>query len=370
MSDEALASTLAAMDASTLWGDLLRSLRDCHDGLEAYVKEKPNLNESYEEALRLLEKDNVEAAIDLLHRDLLASPRAAQTLYLFGMSHVLAGNTTFGLDCVQQAYSIKPWIRDDLATIPGAIDKLPTLKPEDPRAREWVEYMLLRLYPLSFGLGYHAIINTMLRDAPVLSFVEVGANDGKSADPLFKYVLDGHLKGLLIEPMPDPFARLQKTYEGTEGNTFLNLGVGRTDGEIELYHSERSTLTTANPEKNALKDRADLKKATVPVKSLANILDEHAMKSFDILQIDTEGYEWEILEEFPLKNYDISVIFIEFYCLSIKERIGMFQKLLDAEYSYYFDGTNLLAAKPEKFPSLTFGHREGDFAIASSEKQA
>jgi len=246
--------------------------------------------------------------------------------------------------------------------IPQAAEKVSSFAPEDmddSEGAEWIEYMKLRLRPLNFGLGYDSVINSLLREAPTLSFVEIGANDGKRGDPIYKYVAEGQLKGLLIEPMPEPFEKLRSTYKDTEGNTFLNVGVGRTDGELELYHSDLSTLTTANPQKNALKDVAELNKVVVPVKTLSNILVEHGLEKFDILQIDTEGYEWEILEEFPLDKYDISVIFIEFYCLSITERIGVLKKLLTASYSYYFDGMNLLAVKPDKFPSLAFGSREG-----------
>ena len=323
------------------------------------MNKSQTLDGSYNEALQTLDTGNVTGAIRRLHDDLLDHPRAAQTLYLFGISHILAGNEGFGLTCVVRAYQLKPWIRDDLTAIPGAVAMLDGLEPNDDDAAEWVEYMLLRLYPLNFGLGYDSVIKIMRQESPVLSFVEIGANDGKRADPLFKHVQAGHLQGLLIEPMPEPFAKLQKTYENTTGNTFLNLGVGSEDGEIELFHSDLSTLTTANPRKNALKDVADLTKVTVPVRSLANILDEHNIGAFDILQIDTEGYEWEILRSFPLDAYDIGVIFVEFYCLSISERIGLFRKLLEANYSYFFDGVNMLAAKPERFPSLAFGHRNG-----------
>lgn len=318
-----------------------------------------NLDESYREALQLLAESRTHEAIRVLHDDLLLHPRAAQTLYLFGISHLLAGNDDFGLSCVLKAYEQKPWIRDDLLAIPGAIDKLDSLDPAGKPEREWVEYMRLRLYSLSYGLGYDTVIDIMRQESSILSFVEIGANDGKRADPIFRYVRDGHLQGLLIEPMPEPFEKLQKTYENTTGNTFLNIGVGSTDGEIELFHSDLSTLTTANPQKNALKGVDNLTKVVVPVRSLENILDEHKLAAFHILQIDTEGYEWEILREFPLEKYDISVIFVEFYCLSIAERIGLFSKLLRAGYSYYFDGVNMLAAKQDKFPSLSFGQRHG-----------
>lgn len=323
------------------------------------MKRRRNLDDAYDEAMQLLASNDLPAALNVLHTSLLTHPRAAQTLYLFGISHLLDDNVDFGLSCVERAYALKPWIRDDLSVIPGAIDKVTSLDPDTPFANSWVEYMRLRLYPLNFGLGYDAVIGTLLRESPVLSFVEVGANDGKIADPIYKYVADGRMRGLLIEPMPEPFEQLQQTYENTTGNTFLNVGVGPVDGELDLFHSELSVLTTANPQKNALKGVENLTKVTVPVRTLGSILDENDMSRFDILQLDTEGYEWEILRDFDLPAYEISVIFVEFYCLSIPERVGMFKKLLDAKYSYYFDGVNMLAVKEDKFPSLCFGHRRG-----------
>lgn len=321
------------------------------------MKAREKLDNSYLEAIQLLSNGDQQGATSLLHSNLLAHPRAAQTLFLFGVSHILSGNEDFGLDCVERAYEIKPWITDDLIAIPGAMEKIKSLETDNAFGKEWIEYSELRHYPLNFGLGYHTVIDILLEGREFLSLVEVGANDGRSADPIYKYVLDGRLQGLLIEPMPDPFERLKETYKGTTGNTFLNLGVGREDGEIELFFSERSTLTTANPKKNALKDLADLEKTVVAVRSLVNILDEHGLSKFDVLQIDTEGYEWEILCDFPLDEYDISVIYIEFYCLSITERIALFRRLDAAGYSYHYDGVNLIAVDPKKFPQLKFGHR-------------
>jgi len=57
-------------------------------GLEVHMNKERTLDKSYDEALGLLARGDFGAAINLLHADLLAHPRAAQTVYLFGVSHL------------------------------------------------------------------------------------------------------------------------------------------------------------------------------------------------------------------------------------------------------------------------------------------
>src|ERR1700722_3021383 len=47
-----------------------------------------------------------------------------------------------------------------------------------------------------------------------LTFIEVGANDGRFGDPLRQYILKYQWKGVLVEPQPDIFERLKANYAG------------------------------------------------------------------------------------------------------------------------------------------------------------
>src|ERR1700757_1019618 len=47
-----------------------------------------------------------------------------------------------------------------------------------------------------------------------VSFIQVGAFDGVSTDPLRKYIQTCGWRGVLIEPQPRPAAQLQELYGG------------------------------------------------------------------------------------------------------------------------------------------------------------
>src|SRR4051812_34422848 len=67
------------------------------------------------------------------------------------------------------------------------------------------------------------------------TFIQIGANDGVSNDPIRRYVVEYGFKGVLIEPQPDVFTRLKANYSGMPGITFENAAIAACDGEIEMY---------------------------------------------------------------------------------------------------------------------------------------
>lgn len=63
-------------------------------------------------------------------------------------------------------------------------------------------------------------------------FVQVGANDGVHADHIHPLVMSGKWHGVLIEPAPNPFARLLENYRGREGLAFVQAAVSTTEGRL------------------------------------------------------------------------------------------------------------------------------------------
>mmetsp|Transcript_79962 Transcript_79962/g.213973 ORF Transcript_79962/g.213973 Transcript_79962/m.213973 type:complete len:161 (-) Transcript_79962:841-1323(-) len=56
-------------------------------------------------------------------------------------------------------------------------------------------------------------------------FVEIGANDGKFADPLFEKVNAWKWRGLLVEPLEDVFRLLKQNYAHLPGLSFENSAI-------------------------------------------------------------------------------------------------------------------------------------------------
>src|ERR1700751_3957457 len=67
--------------------------------------------------------------------------------------------------------------------------------------------------------------------------VEVGANDGKTGDPIFHLIRpNAESKALLIEPVPYLFERLQRNYSDLPGCILANVAIAAVSGSASIYH--------------------------------------------------------------------------------------------------------------------------------------
>lgn len=74
-----------------------------------------------------------------------------------------------------------------------------------------------------------------------LFFVQIGANDGKSGDPLYEFIINNNWKGILIEPMPDVFEQLKENFSFASGRLiFENSAISDTGGEFTIYYIDNS----------------------------------------------------------------------------------------------------------------------------------
>jgi FkbM family methyltransferase len=142
--------------------------------------------------------------------------------------------------------------------------------------------------------------------------VQVGANDGEIADPLYPFFLENNWSGLLLEPNPLYFKRLEKLHQDRDAVTALNVGASDTEGEMVLHFlaEEHEMLYRKNARGCATFDRdrmlaalikehdnaaEHMASARVPLRPLRDILAEQGVTQTDVLIIDTEGHEPSVL---------------------------------------------------------------------------
>lgn len=65
------------------------------------------------------------------------------------------------------------------------------------------------------------IFHKVLGGSRGTKFVHIGANDGKTGDPIWKYVKRDKWRGVFVEPISSMFEKLKKNYEGDRGYEFL-----------------------------------------------------------------------------------------------------------------------------------------------------
>jgi len=199
-------------------------------------------------------------------------------------------------------------------------------------------------------------------------FVQIGAMDGVSFDPIHPLVTELGWAGLLVEPLPDHFERLKANYAGVRGMRFENCAVADHTGTVDLHRIppevvERGDLPDwANGVSSLFNNRNVLggRKATpedwaviqreriaepVACMTLPDLLQHHDIKHIDLLQIDTEGADWMVLRQVPFETLRPAVIHMEHYNLPDDERHQAIDLLLKWEYAIRADHKDLLATR-------------------------
>ena len=137
-------------------------------------------------------------------------------------------------------------------------------------------------------------------------FLQIGANDGLTDDPIRHYVLKYGFRGVLVEPQPVAFEALKRNYAGRSRLVFENAAIARSDGKVTLYRFRAGTvprwadcLSSFSREvlvANFDRVRGEVEEIEVPAISFPTLLAKHRLSTVDLLQIDTEGFDFEVIK--------------------------------------------------------------------------
>jgi len=170
-----------------------------------------------------------------------------------------------------------------------------------------------------------------------LFFIQVGANDGKWGDKIYKFVRRDNWNGILIEPQKMIFERLLNNYNKRNNLFFENVAIDSTEGERNLFKISFTNSPWASGISSFI--RNDIQKLIdagyiermakaesvklpankedwiseekVKIQTLKNIIDKYQVKQIDLIMIDAEGYDFEIIKTFSFEHIKPSVIIYE-----------------------------------------------------------
>jgi FkbM family methyltransferase len=212
---------------------------------------------------------------------------------------------------------------------------------------------------------------------------QVGANDGKTNDPVYRYLTGYGWRGLLVEPLVDVFQeQLQKTYAGYSNVTLVNVALAPTNGSLPLYRVAISRARWATGLSSFRRDnlenhiangyiekKAKAEGVAVPgdpgewievvqvrTSTVAALLQENSVVQFDVLCIDTEGFDFEILKLFDFKTHQPDFVVFESKNLADGDYVAAKKMLTEAGYRLYWDNGD------------TFAVRAGTSAEVASDK--
>lgn len=170
------------------------------------------------------------------------------------------------------------------------------------------------------------------REGGQVTFVQVGANDGVRFDDLFQKVTAGGWKGVVIEPIPEIFERLVANYRLNNKVIPLNIAIHPSkDSECVFFVNPESldkypdyayglgTMLKLHLLKHGVSE-SDIAQVRVPCQRLERVIVEHGLESLDVLQVDTEGFDYEVLRTLNFEQCRPRVIKFEWMNLTISDK--------------------------------------------------
>ena len=195
------------------------------------------------------------------------------------------------------------------------------------------------------------------------TLLQIGANDGVMADPVYKVITKLQMPAILVEPLPDKFRDLCANYSGVPAIHFYNVAVSTKSGEAELLRFSQAAkdLPTwaqglASFDKNVLLKHKSMMGANrakienliesvrVPVLTVADILAKHRnLPEILTLQIDTEGHDFNVVKSAVDANCLPPIINYEHKHLSYQDQFDCRALLATKNYGFFSSAADTLA---------------------------
>jgi FkbM family methyltransferase len=177
-------------------------------------------------------------------------------------------------------------------------------------------------YPESTSCGeigciLHIILNNVLSYKTNGTFIEVGANDGKTGSFTYNLAELGWY-GLNFEPVPRLYNECCLNHQNHKNVKNFQLGLGETSKEAIII--DANTLSTidsdiietyTNTSQFSSYFNNNNISHKIKIEKLDTVLESNYINDVDLLIIDVEGYEENVLKGFTIQKYIPSIVIIE-----------------------------------------------------------
>ncbi|GAA4039895.1 FkbM family methyltransferase [Flavobacterium chungnamense] len=214
-----------------------------------------------------------------------------------------------------------------------------------------------------------SLLNKLLAKKGTIEFIQIGGNDGVNDDPLHHFLTWNSTKvsGFILEPVNDYFKELEKNYSDYPTIKTLNLAIHNSEKEMIM---QRVNPASVNEVPKYSKGIASFMKGhhvnckiasehiieeKVNCMSLSELIEKNSIKNIDLLQIDTEGYDAEIILNIDFEKYKPSIINFEYYIPQTmsKETYDKILKVLNEnDYEIWMEINDITAYQRNLFIKL------------------
>jgi FkbM family methyltransferase len=192
-------------------------------------------------------------------------------------------------------------------------------------------------------------------------FVQVGGYDGRSGDPIYEFITKFQWKGVICEPQTEAFRRLTWTYRGRPGIALENAAIHSESATRNLYFlmpSNREDIPEwvyqmSSVDPSFINEKSTgvpgietlVARSEVPCLTIKDLVSKHHLPRIDLLQVDTEGYDFEVLKLIDFEEMPPRIIRYEHKHLSPEDRGESAKLLLRHGYQVVFERSDAMGFK-------------------------
>jgi len=209
--------------------------------------------------------------------------------------------------------------------------------------------------PAEISRRLRAVVGRALH--PEFFFVNVGANDGISNDPIYPFLCEHGWRGIAVEPLEDLFAELARNYRRFPG-VILERAAISPDVRPLYYIAAAGTYERAWTKQVGSLDRdvllqtidrmrtyqfdgvvpPDLEqriaRVDVPCLTFDQLMEKHRAARADFINVDAEGLDYEIVRSIDLPRWRPQILCIETAAMAPAHRDDLERRF--AAHGYVF----------------------------------
>ena len=200
----------------------------------------------------------------------------------------------------------------------------------------------------------------------IKNIIQIGANDGKRFDSINKFIKKYSPKVVFLEPIISNFNELKKNYLNQKNLIFENLAISVDnkithlfkvkDDKLHIYDDHVIGITSFNFKhliKHGVKKNHIIKEEVKTI-SIIKLIEKHSIKNFDLLLIDTEGYDGEIVIDFLNKSNIRPIIIFEYVHIKNDILNNSLNLLKNKNYFFFKIDENIICYPNEREKQIKF----------------
>ena len=186
-------------------------------------------------------------------------------------------------------------------------------------------------------------------------FVQIGANDGIKFDDLYHFIAARDCRGLVVEPIKYYYEILKTNYGKFPNIIPVNRAIHKTEKRATIHYVDPEKLPSlpiwaqgigsfdSEHYKNSNTPQEVMISEEVDCVELMALINEHGFNEIHLLQIDTEGYDGEVIKMIDFNAIVPRVIRYEHGILEETERQEVEDILLRQNYALFEERNNTIA---------------------------